>query len=108
MGTFEDDVDYDRTNSFLDTTGYGHATTVSHKSARTQVTTAGIKVVREEMFYAVFDDKEVQRYHANPAQVTFERNDLIVDGTKTWTVVDLRDEGPEIVKLTCTRTFDRT
>jgi hypothetical protein len=105
--TFEDDVDYDRTNSFLDTTGYGHAVTVSHKNARTGTTTAGVKAIREEMFYAVFDDKEVQRYHVNPGQVTVERNDQIVDGTKTWTVVDIRDEGPEIVKLTCTRSIDR-
>lgn len=107
MGTFEEDVAFDRTNSFLDTSGYGQAVTVSVKSARLGTTTAGIKVIREEMFYAVFDDKEVQRYHLNPEQITVERNDQIVDGAKTWTVVDVRDEGPEIAKVSCTRMFDR-
>lgn len=107
MGTFEDDLEYDRDNTFLDDSGSGVAVEVTHKSATTGTTTA-ITAVREEQFFAVFDDKEVQRYHVDPSVVTFERNDQIVDGSDTWTVVDLREEGPQLSKLTCTKFYERT
>lgn len=107
MGTFEDDVDYDRTNSFLDTTGYGFAVSVTHRAAATGTQTA-IKAVVEEQFYAIFDDREVQRFHVNPAEVTVNRNDQIIYDGDTWTVVDLRAEGPELLKLTCAKTYDKT
>jgi hypothetical protein len=108
VGDLGDDIEYDRDNTFLDTSGYGVAVSVTHKAALTGTTTA-IAAVREEQFFAVFDDKEVQRYHVDPGgAVTYQRNDQIVDGSDTWTIVDLREEGPELLKLTCTRTYERT
>jgi len=104
VGTLEDDLEYDRDNSFLDDSSYGFAVEVTHKSVDGTQTT--ITALREEQFFAVFDDKEVQRYHVDPAAASFARNDQIIDGGETWTVVDLRGEGPEVLKLTCTKFYE--
>ena len=103
MPTLQEDMDGDRTGTFLETDEF--ATTVTYTP--TSGSPSSITVVRIEGVYAIFDNKAANLYHVSAADVSAPvRGDRITDNSEDWTVVDIQNiDG--MWELRCARMQDR-
>ena len=90
MGTFQQDLDSDRDDVFLDTTGYGFAVDSTYTTNSTGATST-VQLVPEELTYSIFDAKQVGNFHVSEADVASPvAGDRFTAGGATWTVINVK------------------
>lgn len=99
--SFQDDLDTDRANVFVDATGYGFAESFTHTAASdgTQTTLNGVP---EELIFAR-DNKDDVKFSVDENDLSSPvAGDLISYNGFTWAVVTVRTAGG-MHEINCTR-----